>query len=373
MLLLQDISLKNSLTLDEVLASYIDDENTHRMYGAYAFVSSDGVKRVFTDKVDKLNEIQLVIGIDDITNTKSVNTLNNLLASESSNVKAFMPSKRGSIFHPKFCIFSNEDQTSGTLIIGSGNLTLGGLRKNREAFSAINLDETTLKVTLQNWRDWISANSMNLLPLDDERVEAQLVYNEAKFKFKRTIEKDLPKPPDVEDVEDVDDVDVLDWYYGLDSDLLIAEIPKSGNRWKQANFDSDTYENYFGGSKETSTKVILLKHVDPLTGSLEDLEERPCVAVKSVNYRIELQAASNLDYPLHHSPIAIFIKIAERTFIYSLYMPEHPIYNELNTWVEDNWIKKGKRQDRKCRLVFAVREQLSLIKKTKLFRYLDPI
>lgn len=54
-------------------------------------------------------------------------------------------------------------------------------------------------------------------------------------------------------------------------------------------------------------------------------------------------------------------------------MPEHPIYNELNTWVEDNWIKKGKRQDRKCRLVFAVREQLSLIKKTKLFRYLDPI
>jgi len=101
--------------------------------------------------------------------------------------------------------------------------------------------------------------------------------------------------------------------------ILIAEIPKGG-RWKQANFDLKTFTEYFGLDPEHK-KLIVLTRLRP-NGSVEDVEVRQSVSVPSQNYRVELGAASGLQYPTGASrPIAVFVGIGERQFRYSLLMP----------------------------------------------------
>jgi len=71
----------------------------------------------------------LVVGIDEITNLNALNDLTNLDHEHSQlEVKAFAHDLDQYTLHPKFSWFQNED--SGTLIIGSGNLTVNGLRNN---------------------------------------------------------------------------------------------------------------------------------------------------------------------------------------------------------------------------------------------------
>ena len=56
-------------------------------------------------------------------------------------------------------------------------------------------------------------------------------------------------------------------------------------------------------------------------GSVAEQEVRPAVAVKSQNYRFELAAAAGITYPDNGRPIGVFVRIATRTFLYSIQMP----------------------------------------------------
>ena len=123
------------------------------------------------------------------------------------------------------------------------------------------------------------------------------------------------------------DVDAAYWTISSESDVLIAEIPRSGNRWKQANFDKNTFENYFGATcGENGAYRILLKCVNS-DGSMCKTEIRPSVSVSSQNYRFELEAANGLAYPSDgNRPIAIFARVSQRDFIYTLLMPKQEGY-----------------------------------------------
>jgi HKD family nuclease len=111
--------------------------------GAYAFVSKSGADLLFGDiEFEKLfdrGEYQLIVGIDQITNTATINRLVEYEEKYPSlNINAFLHSTNNSLFHPKISYFSMENG-AGSLVIGSGNLTAGGLRKNREAFAVVDL------------------------------------------------------------------------------------------------------------------------------------------------------------------------------------------------------------------------------------------
>jgi hypothetical protein len=117
-----------------------------------------------------------------------------------------------------------------------------------------------------------------------------------------------------------------------DADVLIAEIPKGGPRWNQANFDLETFRNFFGASPGRTQRVIMT-HVD-IDGRLGPQEVRPSVSVKSHNYRFELDAAGNLTYPRKGRPIAVFVRVATRTFRYRLFMPGSQGYQEVNVYLK---------------------------------------
>ena len=378
MFCIQDPSYENSKYLHETLIS--ECVGCISGAGAYAFATKDGINLLLLDDNFKdfleTGTFTLVVGTDDITNEHSIVSLIELQKKYGSHlvVKAYVHNGKGSTFHPKFSWFQKND--GGVLVLGSGNLTQKGLRHNREAYNVVQYDESGITEVVDEWNRWFLHSTPFLFNITDPVVLAKAKQNSEKIKAvstakatvqrehtikpgevkladiyksqpkdkrtgkKATSKKSLPVPegqptpisPAVTDEEI--DIDASYWTINKDSAVLIAEIPKSGNRWKQANFDKSTFEHYFGATcGENGEYRILLKNVND-DGTMDETEIRPSVSVSSQNYRFELEAASDLEYPDgNERPIAIFAKVSRRDFIYMLLMPEHPRYGEVMAFI----------------------------------------
>lgn len=378
MFCIQDPSYENSKYLHETLIS--ECVGCISGAGAYAFATKDGINLLLLDDNFKdfleTGTFTLVVGTDDITNEHSIVSLIELQKKYGSHlvVKAYVHNGKGSTFHPKFSWFQKND--GGVLVLGSGNLTQKGLRYNREAYNVVQYDESGITEVVDEWNRWFLHSTPFLFNITDSVVLAKAKQNSEKIKAvstakatvqrehtikpgevkladiyksqpkdkrtgkKATSKKSLPVPegqptpisPAVTDEEI--DIDASYWTINKDSAVLIAEIPKSGNRWKQANFDKSTFEHYFGATcGENGEYRILLKNVND-DGTMDETEIRPSVSVSSQNYRFELEAASDLEYPDgNERPIAIFAKVSRRDFIYMLLMPEHPSYGEVMAFI----------------------------------------
>jgi hypothetical protein len=124
--------------------------------------------------------------------------------------------------------------------------------------------------------------------------------------------------------------------FGPEAAVLVAEIPKSGNRWNQANFTQQTYQEFFG-AKVGKQHRILLQQVGP-SGEVGELESRPSVEVRSHNYRFELAAASGVPYPSSRNrPVAVFIRQPNGVFLYRLLLPVDPDYKTVAELLTDEW------------------------------------
>ena len=171
-LCIQDPSYNNSKYLHESLLAAFDVALEGG--GAYAFATSDGIELLLCDdsfkKFIENGKFQLIVGMDDITNRKALETLKELQARypDRLSVKAYVHKKHGSTFHPKYSWFKTND--GGLLIIGSGNLTQQGLRQNREAYSIITCDRQTFNAMIEGWKKWVEHSAPFLFDVDDEKV-----------------------------------------------------------------------------------------------------------------------------------------------------------------------------------------------------------
>ena len=215
------------------------------------------------------------------------------------------------------------------LITGSGNLTAGGLRWNIEAFNVTKLNAAEIKVVATQWEEYKTRCATNLLATDDPKVQEKLKQNGEKRATKPKAHPEAEAPEidiavaPVVALEDSASVDAVPTVQS-ESEVLVAEIPQSGNRWKQANFNLDTFVNFFGASKTKARRAYFFHvHAD---GTVGHQEVRPAVVVVSQNYRFELDAASGLPYPTNGRPIGVFVRVAARTFTYMLLMPNDPAH-----------------------------------------------
>ena len=335
---IQDPKYPTSPSLHE---SILDSSKTAiRGGGAFSFVSKVGVDLLLKDELFmdfmKGGVFDLIVGIDDITNVRALETLHTL-SQEVHNLKVrvFHHDFSGATFHPKFCWF--RLRRGGILVAGSGNLTGRGLRGNWEAFTISVLTPNEINELEQQWTDWVQAHLGWLKSPDDQAVLERAKLNIPKKRIRPVVE-----PETIEVEEEVSDVDDISSDTPQLSDpVLIAEIPRGGNRWNQANFDLETFRNFFE-VQEGITQRILLQHVND-DGTLGNLESRPSVSVRSQNYRFELQAAAGLDYPDQGRPIAIFLRIATRSFRYKLLMPNDPGHSNMVAFLDDNWDGRGDR------------------------------
>lgn len=299
--------------------------------GAFAWATAWGVQLLLEDPTFSSflsrGPFDLVLGIDAITNARALAKLDSVAASRPSlSVQIFLHNRPRALFHPKMCWFARP--RGGTVIVGSGNLTVGGLRGNWEAFTTVKLGVSETRALEVQWAAWKKQNRSVFRSPTDPVVLAEAAKNTAWQSRKRTADGERGGPDAAASEEAAP-------AFAVDSPVLLAEIPKAGSRWNQANFDIGTYEGYFGARVGTQRRVIL-RHVDA-TGNLEAFESRPSVEVASRNFRFELAAASGLAYPSTGRPTAVFVRQPSGIIVYRLLLPSDPHYAKVTGLLAAEW------------------------------------
>ena len=373
MFFIQDFSYSKQYSIHEALIKSCS--NAVKGSGAYAFATRDGVELLLKDiefeKLFQKGSYSIVVGIDATTNSECIKLLSNLKKQYSNfDVKIFYDTQPY-IFHPKFSFFKNRNN-KGSLILGSGNLTVAGLRRNREAFNVINLSKNEYLNIENYWNNWLSESKDKLRDINDDVVlerakKNNFVRGKIRPSTKKRERKEIVESIDAEiqKYEEIHTSKIEGWEYSSNSKVLVAEIPKSGNRWKQANFDKDTFKKFFGANPFDNSLRVLLRNINT-KGSLSEIESRPSITVKSYNYRFELDAASGLKYPLKGKPLGIFVQITTRTFLYHLFMPKHKLHVEIAEWMSKNWTG---RKDSIKRITTTVSDLKDLLNKSVFKNY----
>ena len=184
-------------------------------------------------------EIDLLVGIDAVTNRPTLERLRELEhLNRRFRPKVFWNESTG-LFHPKISDFTYEDGRR-TLIVGSGNLTPGGLKKNFEGYTIVSADGTEgLDVSALD--EFLSRHSADIRSIDDEALEraarnlVRPIQNARRagsivVPRRRQRAATAPRP-----------VPVL----GFDR-VLIARVPAAGGRWAQVHFNADVVRDYRG-------------------------------------------------------------------------------------------------------------------------------
>ena len=110
--------------------------------------------------------------------------------------------------------------------------------------------------------------------------------------------------------------------------VLIAQVPKAGDRWTQVHFNRDIADQFFR-----------LRPGDNLTASLERVApdrtvvqrtSRPLVfAEKNKNPKVEFDFAGRTAYPTDGVPLLLILELAVRQFRYLPLFPGQTGYDEM--------------------------------------------
>ena len=302
-------------------------------FAAFAFATSTGIDTALAEPaVQELlgtGRFQLVVGLDAITDTAAIAALSTAKAAlPSASISLFYNPNGGVLYHPKTMFFKNL--TGGQCLTGSGNLTLGGLRNNWEAFWQAEVSVAGAAALEAQWAKWMAEHNDYLLPADDPRVTAQAALNaKTRAKIRKAVRE-----------TDAEALAALEEGAAEAASLnpfLIAEVPK--NRPGQADFGIDTYQGFFGVTIGKPRNVTFYQ-VRP-NGSLAPPEHRHAVAVKSGNYRFEVEALSGLQHPVHAHFILMFERIGKSEYRYVLVKPGEVGHASVQKFLNDNYFTSG--------------------------------
>lgn len=294
--------------------------------GMYAFATRGGVDQLVEDPVvqeflARGGEIDLIVGIDAITNRA---TLERLLELAKKYAKLFRPrvfwNESSGLFHPKISHFQFKDGHQ-TVIVGSGNLTPGGMTHNFEAY-CVATAQPKAKLDLSSLEAFLERQAANIREIDNAALERAALnvikpIKTAKEKAAPTGKKQIvfatPKLTAVQPTF---------------NRFLIAQVPKAGKRWAQGHFNAEVIKSFFRVT-DLVTQRVFLTPVD-LAGVHGSEAVRPVIYSKSnKNYKIELAAAKGLEYPEEGPPVAIFRERKVRAFDYILLMPDYAGYKPM--------------------------------------------
>ncbi|MBN7774340.1 phospholipase D family protein [Clostridium aminobutyricum] len=346
MFYIQDPRIESSFLLNEALL----DACRYALYGAgtYAFVSADGIQLLMKNSAfeEFMNEGHyfLLMGTDEITNTKSLKKAEQFCSFYPNlTVRAFVHHTSGSTFHPKFSWFKYEQ--GGVLVLGSGNLTAKGLRRNTEAFVVQPLDEAEILIIEQKWNEWIESSQHCIKELDDPEVVRKAEQN-TKNMFEKIMQVQ-PYPPTqsidkgkisgdwvisgkagrntiTEDEEDA-------WYSAGESNVLIAEIPipheRKRNRLISFNMEPTLAKNFFDRELDSEYPVVLRQVTEK--GDLKEVETAVVRLNSGGKYQIELGGTYVRKFYEENRMIGVFVKLSVRTFLYMMVTPDSPYYQAL--------------------------------------------
>ena len=289
--------------------------------GIFAWANSVGAKLLLEDEVFDTfltnGDFKLIIGTDSITDAAAIDRLSNIaIRRPRLDLHAFVSPSSG-LFHPKLAWFEHDGYLS--LIVGSGNLTKGGLISNWEAFTISRLTGELEKSARKEIDLFLSSVGDYLLPVSDPEVSRLVAGNSGN---ERNLRRGHPsRRTSVSDI------------MKSTADVLVAEIPKQMDRAAQANFTKAIYVNFFGAEVGNPTRRIVLTEVNE-DGTMGEIETRKSVESQSQNYRFELSAMKDKPVPVDAPRIGVFLKLISGEFLYMVFWPKGFGYTEYSTLLD---------------------------------------
>ena len=287
--------------------------------GMFAFASRAGVDSLIVDPEIKgylrNSTMSLVVGIDAVTNRDALVRLQELeQANKRLSIQVFW-NPTAALFHPKVARFKYPDGGQ-SMIVGSGNLTLGGLRQHFEAFSVMRVKA----------HECLDTSSLDRF-LAEHRANLRRIDNEALERAARNIMQPPRRQPIIESETPASSGDI-ELPTGGTNRFLIAQIPKAGARWRQIHFNADVIDQFFRVRPDSTQRVCLVECRQD--GSFAEPETRPCVySQANKNYKIEIASHRGQPYPNSGRPVAVYHELQTRSFAYMLLMPGDPGYDEM--------------------------------------------
>lgn len=298
--------------------------------GIFAFASRAGVDSLIGDPQiqDFLRQsaLSLLVGLDAVTTRQALERLRELeLEHQRLSVRVFW-NPTGALFHPKVARFEYPDGARA-VIVGSGNLTPGGLRQNFEAFSVIRTVANE-PLDLSPWRRFEREHAAWLRPIDEdvlERAERNLIGSP----HRRDAALKLNAQMRTEAERHIDSAVPV----GRTDRFLVAQVPRAGDRWHQIHFNAEVIQRFFRVQPNSSQRVYLVECGQE--GAFGGQEVRPCIySEANKNHRIEVASHRNEPYPERESPIAVYRELQVRSFAYMLLMPGEPGHSEMLNLVQ---------------------------------------
>ena len=296
--------------------------------GIYAFASRDGVDHLIEDPVvhDFMRaggETDLLVGIDAVTNRPTLERLRDLGRRNAQfRPRVFWNGTHG-LFHPKLSDFRYGDGRR-TLIVGSGNLTPGGLMNNFEGYTIISVDRAA-DLDVSALDEFLDRHVDRIREIDDEALERAARNLIRPIKGARQAggiviprvrrRRAAPAPVAPAPREPFDRI-------------LIAQVPRAGGRWAQVHFNTDVVREYFRITDHQTQRVYLTRV--GAAGARSEVEVRPCVySQTNKNHKIEIGAARGQEYPEDSPPLLVFRERQLRAFDYMLLFPGEAGYGPL--------------------------------------------
>ena len=355
----QGYNIKENTSVGKELVEQFNSKRYKSFTCLVAFASYGGISAM-TPYIETAKSegvaIKVVLGVDQKGTSKEA--LEEVLSWDVD--ASIYHTKSINRFHPKIYLFENEDIF--TMIVGSNNLTEMGLVKNVECSLLIkDIKSNPVHGEFYNYRKKIlDSKDIQLNPITQDLIEKlykdSVVTSESQrskrydngedeqgetkqksVSFKKTEIQKTPegfRPKRLLKIRQLKKAKNGEKSVKIDNSVLIAEIPKAGSRWKQANFSQDVFENFFGATKGDNTYKIKLTNIKK-DGTLGEITESQSVTVLSKNYRFELRCdETTLPYPSGDDrPIGLFVKEDDKNYMYQVLMPSDDAYKKIKDYL----------------------------------------
>jgi hypothetical protein len=309
----------------QVLLDLLQDPLVVRCRALIAFATLDGLVRIGAEPggildtfiSDRTKQLHWVVGIDAVTTAEALSCLKRLQDNSGGRciVRAFS-SNAGSLFHPKLFIFEKANG-SGHVLIGSNNLTPGGLESNTEV--AVLLEDLPAS-EFADWEAvWNQADGMQnaLLEINDSLIHR--IENDRKRDIRRRRRVVMREEEELEPSE-------------VGIRVLVRYVAKAGGRTSQVHFSIGKVREFFHLTPGDTTEISLqmVQPGEPL-GRIER-GRRLVFSQINRNARIEMEGLRNKlpsDYPAGGRAILVVQEVESNHYRYMALLPDDAGYNEL--------------------------------------------
>lgn len=313
--------VNEKIAFKEHLIELLQDRSIIKCKVLVAFMTLNGVLQIsealqrFVSR--RATTLQWIVGIDQITTADSLSLLHRIISKSNRRhtIRIFSNTER--LFHPKVYIFNKMDGT-GTVLVGSNNITLGGLSDNFEV--SVRLDDLSQQ-DINRWNNlWTQISALTSSHLLDNQLLSEV---EHKLRERQKVSRVRPL------------LSVESRVREIAPNILIRQIPLAGGRTSQVHFTRHIVETYFQ-CRLGQTQYLQFQEFKR-GGIMGSIERRPLVYSKiNRNPKLELAGAKILstNYPRDGSrPILVSERVERDFFRYMVLLPGDDGFLEVSDYL----------------------------------------